>query len=178
MPFFRSARRRRQCRTLGPRALVERQSRRIVDMQLNRLSCILAVPLVIGAGARAWALVAGGGPAKSDCYAEWQVTNPTLSGKTSISCVDGDTNCDADGVADGQCTFNVSICLFETDTALSQCTPQTVTAVTPSAKVKPKGTPAVSPPTPPAPPASAAVCRNPTPNLPTARQGNEPPERP
>jgi hypothetical protein len=121
----------------------------------------LALPFALFA-APSWALVAGGGPAKSDCYAEWQVTSMGVTGKTTIDCQDGDTACDADGVADGQCTFNVSICLFQTDAALSKCTPQTVTGLSASSKVKPKGTPAVSPPAPPALPASAAVCGNAT----------------
>src|SRR5262245_30253446 len=121
----------------------------------------LALPFVLLA-APAWALVAGGGAAKSDCYAEWQVTNASVTGKTTVDCQDGDTTCDADGVADGECTFNVSICLFQTDAALSKCTPQTVTGLLASSKVKPRGTPAVSPPAPPALPASAAVCGNAT----------------
>src|SRR5207249_1139631 len=48
----------------------------------------------------AWALVPGGGSARSDCYVEWQVTGPDVvanRGKTGIDCQDGDPACDIDG---------------------------------------------------------------------------------
>ena len=79
------------------------------------------------------ALVPGGGPAKSDCYAQWQVTTPELQanhGRTGVDCQDGDPRCDVDGQQNGTCTLGVSICVFQP--AMSGCVPREVTSVTPS----------------------------------------------
>jgi hypothetical protein len=61
--------------------------------------------LVVAFAAPALAIVPGGGPAKSDCYAVWQVTTPDLAanrGKIGIDCQDGDPSCDVDGQVDGR----------------------------------------------------------------------------
>src|SRR2546427_10030980 len=61
----------------------------------------------------AWALVPGGGSARSDCDVEWQVTSPDVvanRGKTGVDCQDGDPAGDGDGVQNGSCPRGVSIC--------------------------------------------------------------------
>jgi hypothetical protein len=86
--------------------------------------------LVLGGAPRAFALIPGGGPAASDCYAEWQVNSTELTataGKSNLDCEDGDPRCDVDGAANGACTFGVSVCIFQSD--LPACTPQEVTEI-------------------------------------------------
>lgn len=91
-------------------------------------------------------MVTGGGGAKGDCMSEialdWGPYDParlpsaqpsdvvapsfaTGGGEGRVSpgqtCVDG-TACDADGTADGRCTFRVAVCLCVNDPATSNCT--------------------------------------------------------
>src|SRR5438309_9842288 len=101
----------------------------------------------------AWALVPGGGSARSDCYVEWQVTSPDVvanRGKTGIDCQDGDPACDVDGAQNGSCTLGVSICAFQAN--VSKCTPQEVTSVTLSRRARAAGLQL------PALPAASATC--------------------
>jgi len=101
-------------------------------MTSSRAILFLAVALL---ATPARALVPGGGPAKSDCYAQWQVTTRELQanhGRTGVDCQDGDPRCDVDGQQNGTCTLGVSICVFQP--AMSGCVPQEVTSVTPSRK--------------------------------------------
>ena len=119
-------------------------------MTSSRAILFLAVALL---ATPARALVPGGGPAKSDCYAEWQVTTPELQanhGRIGVDCQDGDPRCDVDGQQNGTCTFGISICVFQP--AVSGCAPQEVTSVTPSRKTAALGL------RPPPLPASAAAC--------------------
>jgi hypothetical protein len=68
------------------------------------------------------------------CELEWLADpNLTLVARTqlpgrTISCTDGQAFCDADGLADGQCTFRVAACLNNGDPRLA-CTPVKVTSV-------------------------------------------------
>ncbi|MGH7893521.1 MAG: hypothetical protein ACREQL_02580 [Candidatus Binatia bacterium] len=81
----------------------------------------LAVALLAMTTPAAFATVAGGGPAASDCYAAFEGVDAT-AGVNKVQCADGDP-CDADGATDGTCTFNLSVCAYET---LEGCTPQPV----------------------------------------------------
>jgi hypothetical protein len=77
----------------------------------------------------AHAVVLGGGPARTDCFAAWQVTSPDVAanrGPTGVDCEDGDPACDVDGRTDGVCSFGVSFCAGAVSDA---CTPDAVTAV-------------------------------------------------
>jgi hypothetical protein len=88
----------------------------------------LALGLALFTGP-AWALVPGGGPRRTDCYAEWKVTTLALETKgpdAEISCVDGDARCDADGDVDGLCTFTVAVCAMQTT---SGCRPRPVKSI-------------------------------------------------
>src|SRR5215831_17824313 len=113
---------------------------------------IWLVAVLTLAAAPAAALVPGGGPAKTDCWAEWQVTTPERGpdhGQVGVDCQDGDPRCDVDGPGNGTCTIGVSVCLFESD----GCTPQPVTAVKLPRKARalglqaPATTPSVTTPT-------------------------------
>jgi hypothetical protein len=81
--------------------------------------------LFVGAATDARALVPGGRKQRADCYAEWRVTTQELAGKkrTRVDCQDGDPACDADATADGTCTFDVSVCVLQSDPAVPTCAP-------------------------------------------------------
>src|SRR2546430_14180810 len=79
------------------------------------------------------ALVPGGGPAKSDCYAQWQGTTPELQanhGRTGVDCQDRDPRCELGGQQNGTWKLGGADCLFQP--ATSRCGPPEVTAGTPS----------------------------------------------
>jgi hypothetical protein len=63
--------------------------------------------LLIAATARAFVL--GGGSIDKDCRVGYSGVDAT-NGASGVICTDGDPACDVDGVADGTCTFTVSIC--------------------------------------------------------------------
>lgn len=103
--------------------------------------------LLSTAGCDATFHVPGGGPAKTDCTAEWRITNvaqkPGSTGKTALKqrCRDGDTGCDQDGVA-GQCTFALAACFVRDDARLAKCTAPDVgdwTLRSPAIDVAPAG---------------------------------------
>ena len=121
-------------------------------MTPSRSRWLLALVLPLAHARPSPALVAGGGPAKTDCYAEWQVTSAGVQanhGKVGVDCQDGDPACDVDATPNGVCTFGVSICVFQSD--VPGCTPQPLTEVRLSAKAKRLG---LQPP----PSATASTC--------------------
>jgi hypothetical protein len=64
--------------------------------------------------------VPGGGSRVSDCLLEWLVLPtppPDTNGlpSRSVVCTDGDPSCDADGLADGTCTFRMAACMNNVD---------------------------------------------------------------
>jgi hypothetical protein len=84
----------------------------------------MAVGLAVVAGAgSSTTLVSGGGPAKSDCYAELAaqgITSADVKNNKKISCTDGDA-CDAGLCGDGICIVKVDLCWNQTNVA--GCTP-------------------------------------------------------
>jgi sugar lactone lactonase YvrE len=72
----------------------------------------------------------GGKQAGTDCILEFKVLAPLPAGvpPPTLSCVDGDAACDADGVSNGQCTFRIRGCLNNEDTRLP-CVPGAITAI-------------------------------------------------
>jgi hypothetical protein len=64
-------------------------------------------------------LIPGGGPSATDCYVELDVAG--ASGSNKLACVDGDPSCDVDGQCQGTCTFEIAVCLNQTNVA--GCTP-------------------------------------------------------
>ena len=116
------------------------------------LVALTGMALFLSSSSPSLAIVAGGGPAKSDCYVAWQVTTPDLGankGKIGIDCEDGNPDCDLDGTVNGRCNFAVSICV---DTSLPECSLQTVSSITLSGKTQATGL------QPPLLPASTATC--------------------
>jgi hypothetical protein len=83
-------------------------------------------------------LVPGGGKAEGDCLVELDVTGSETAqidkGK-KVTCVDGDP-CDTDGACNDSCTFEVAVCVNQTDPALASCTPPSSLT---SLKLKAKG---------------------------------------
>jgi hypothetical protein len=71
------------------------------------------VPTITGTGNRA-----------SECFVT--VTGPSATSDGRVACVDGDPACDADGVANGACAFNLQVCVAE---VLSGCHVSSITAV-------------------------------------------------
>jgi hypothetical protein len=75
--------------------------------------------------------VPGGGAARPDCFAAWQVTNaaqrPAGDGRAPVRqrCHDGDPGCDTDAEP-GQCTFPVAVCFGRDDARLAACRPQPI----------------------------------------------------
>src|SRR5579871_292350 len=60
------------------------------------------------------------------CYLEWQVRNPNGAVSKGFpsrtqTCIDGDPACDADGLNDGGCSFQVETCLHVPDARLPSC---------------------------------------------------------
>ncbi len=89
---------------------------------------VFAAVATLVAATTAPAFVAGGGPARTDCIAAWQVTGPDVvanRGRTGVDCQDGDPSCDVDGAVDGTCTFGVSVCTDAVEVA--GCTAEPVT---------------------------------------------------
>ncbi len=76
--------------------------------------------LMFGPVSTSFAHIPGGGPAKSDCYSEFDVMGASGT-SNSVSCADGDASCDGDGTANGVCVFKVALCPNQTDVA--GCTP-------------------------------------------------------
>ena len=83
--------------------------------------------------------VPGGGSAALDCQAEFAGAGLRLNYKPfdpanpkpakEVRCFDGDVGCDADGMANNLCTFDIDVCLRNPDPALPMCTPADVTDV-------------------------------------------------
>ncbi len=91
-------------------------------MTNRRRAFITGVLLALGTAAHAQTLIPGGGkPAKADCFVEWRSNAPATKTGTAITCVDG-ASCDADGQADGACTFELAVCVQQTN--VPGCTQQ------------------------------------------------------
>jgi len=70
-------------------------------------------------------IVGGGGRPATDCLSVFDApVNRPVSKPRNIRCVDGDSSCDTDGLANGVCQFPVQVCA--NSTALSACTPNRV----------------------------------------------------
>jgi len=62
--------------------------------------------------------VAGGGSTATDCVLVLEIpgANSPAPPRTpkAVDCIDGDTNCDTDGLRNGQCVFSVQVCVNST----------------------------------------------------------------
>ncbi len=79
----------------------------------------LAAMLAGVAGPAAALVIGGGGSKRTDCLLALDApVNDPLTKPKRILCTDGDSSCDADGVVNGECTFQISVCANSTyDTA-------------------------------------------------------------
>src|SRR5262245_65748701 len=85
----------------------------------------VAIVLLLATAHGGRAEVQGGGLAETDCRMVFRGVMAT-NGSSGVVCTDGDPTCDADGVADGTCSFAVKIC---TGTSASGCDTATFTSV-------------------------------------------------
>lgn len=77
----------------------------------KRALALLAAVLALGATPASGVIVGGGGRARTDCLAVFEV--PVPLSQRRWTCTDGDP-CDADGTINGQCVFSVGICANST----------------------------------------------------------------
>jgi hypothetical protein len=71
---------------------------------------VAAVALVATSPVGATTILPGGGPAALDCLGVFETPVTIDSRLREIRCVDGDPNCDADGVVNGECKFAIAVC--------------------------------------------------------------------
>ncbi len=83
---------------------------------------------MLGGAVPAQARVLGGGPAATDCYAAFD--GVTAARRGIVECRDG-ASCDADGIADCRCTFQVRVCAHVSDETLPECTPRGIATIAP-----------------------------------------------
>lgn len=80
----------------------------------------------------------GGGPAETDCHAQFASTRMRLNyppfdpaapvPPEEVRCFDGEAGCDLDGETNGVCVFDINVCLRNEDPTLPECTPADVVA--------------------------------------------------
>ncbi len=99
------------------------------------ISILTAV--VIGASGASALQIPGGGPAETDCHAEFASTLMKLNyppfdpsapvPQEAVRCFDGESGCDLDGRVNGSCSFDIDVCLYNDDPDLEACEPEEVT---------------------------------------------------
>ena len=87
---------------------------------------LVLVILLLAVASRASAVVLGGGLADTDCTVGFDGVSAT-DGESGLVCTDGDPACDADGMADGSCHFDIRVC---TRLTAAGCTPRDVSSIT------------------------------------------------
>ena len=69
------------------------------------------------------AAVLGGGLSRTDCWAAFDNIDANV-GKRTVTCIDGDPNCDADGATNGVCRFRLRACVNVP--GIPRCSPTTI----------------------------------------------------
>ena len=83
------------------------------------------------------ARVPGGGAVRTDCYAEFEVAGvATPVARNAVQCRDGDPACDADGVCDDVCHFQVALCANQRNLEPSCTPPGALTALAPRGRAQ------------------------------------------
>lgn len=99
---------------------------------------ILSVPLAAYAVCPPSCPITGGGPAETDCHAEFATAqrlnfpphDPAAPEPArELRCFDGDAGCDVGGAFDHMCVFDIDVCLRNADPNLASCTPSDIVAV-------------------------------------------------
>lgn len=79
------------------------------------VAAMLCVAFAIGATTGDATVVGGGGSSRVDCLSAFDAAVNTPATKPrNIRCADGDPSCDLDGVVNGVCNFQVSVCANST----------------------------------------------------------------
>ncbi len=86
---------------------------RVFKARMGAGVAVVAACLLTSSGASA-VVIGGGGSARTDCLAVFESLADPQGSSRRITCVDGDSSCDADGVVDGQCSFDLSVCANST----------------------------------------------------------------
>jgi hypothetical protein len=97
---------------------------------MARTRWLVITALVVASSAEA-VIVGGGGFRTSECVSVFDApANYPAPPRTarSVDCIDGDTSCDADGVRNAQCTFDIRLCV--NSTAIAGCTPNRADSLT------------------------------------------------
>ena len=76
-----------------------------------RFSALVALAFLWGASAVHGAILPGGGSRVTDCLAVFDVPAAPTSKGRKVICVDGDPSCDADGLVNGACAFDLGACI-------------------------------------------------------------------
>src|SRR5262249_60414769 len=77
-------------------------------------ACLVFLLVVLPAGGLTSTLILGGGSLLTDCYALFELAADvplSASSFPTVTCTDGDPSCDADGMPDGVCRFDVRVCV-------------------------------------------------------------------
>jgi len=91
--------------------------------RVGSVVALIALALAFGLVPRSFAgRIPGGGSAKADCYAEFDIEGVPGPSNTVV-CTDGEV-CDSDGAVNNTCTFKIAICGNQTDASLASCTPK------------------------------------------------------
>ena len=99
--------------------LIDGRLRRLGAVMRTAAALVAMVALATGAVAT---VIPGGGPEKSGCYVVLDVAgNRALRTARILECVDGDPNCDLDGLCNDQCEFGLRVCINQP--GLADCTP-------------------------------------------------------
>jgi hypothetical protein len=93
-------------------------------MTSARVACLALCAVTFAGTSAVRATTPGGKKLASDCYLTFEGIEPIEGSRSKVECGDGGA-CDGDGVADGQCTFPVTVCVFTT--GIDGCTPAPVT---------------------------------------------------
>lgn len=102
-------------------------------MHRSRVTMMFACALtsVAIAGPSLAATVPGGGSSRSDCVAVFEIPGANFPAPPrapkAVDCVDGDPTCDSDGLRNGECVFDLQLCI--NSTALPTCTPETAQSI-------------------------------------------------
>src|SRR5262249_44809073 len=87
----------------------------------------LCASMSLGTAARA-TIYGGGGSSRTDCLLVFDAPVNDPEGRPKrVRCTDGDTNCDGDGVVNGQCLIAVGVCGNSTSDPL-RCTSNGLTS--------------------------------------------------
>src|SRR5262249_39464845 len=93
-------------------------------MRPSRLSLVTSLWLVTALLSQAHALLVPG--KNGNCSALWDTGAAAATvgtGKSMLSCTDGDPSCDADGMPNGACVVHLNACVGE---LTAECTPDTL----------------------------------------------------